>query len=146
VKVVLLAPASVVHTQRWVEALHARGVELLLATQHDAGDWRPPPGVRQVRLQHDGSVGYFRNVPPLRRLLREERPDLLHAHYASGYGTTASWAGFRPTLLSVWGSDVYDFPREGRLQAWLLRRNLRRASAVASTSEETVGRMSIARA
>ena len=78
-------------------------------------------------------------MPALRRLLHDERPDLLNAHYASGYGTTAALAGFRPWLLSVWGSDVYDFPYEsgpkGRLKGWLLRRNLRQADAVASTSE-----------
>ena len=123
-----------IHTQRWVEALHARGVELVLATQHDADGWAPPAGVRMVRLPHSGTAGYFRNAVALRRLLREHAPDLLNAHYASGYGTTAALAGFHPLLLSVWGSDVYDFPHEGRVQAWLLRRNLRRADRIASTS------------
>ena len=134
-KLLLLAPASVIHTQRWVEALHGRGIQLVLATQHDPASWQAPVGVKVVRLPHRGTAGYFRNVPALRRLLRDERPDLLNAHYASGYGTTAALAGFRPWLLSVWGSDVYDFPYEGRLQGWLLRRNLRHADAVASTSE-----------
>ena len=134
-KLLLLAPASAIHTQRWVEALHGRGVQLVLATQHDPASWRAPMGVKVARLPHCGTAGYFRNVPALRRLLRDERPDLLNAHYASGYGTTAALAGFRPWLLSVWGSDVYDFPYEGRLQGWLLRRNLRHADAVASTSE-----------
>ena len=142
-KLLMLAPASVIHTQRWVEALHGRGVELVLATQHEPGAWQAPDGVRVVRLPHGGAAGYFRNVPALRRLLRDERPDLLHAHYASGYGTTAALAGFQPWLLSVWGSDVYDFPYEsgpkGSLKSWLLRRNLRHADAVASTSEE-IGR------
>ncbi len=134
-KLLLLAPASAIHTQRWVEALHGRGVQLVLATQHDPASWRAPIGVKVARLPHCGTAGYFRNVPALKRLLRDERPDLLNAHYASGYGTTAALAGFRPWLLSVWGSDVYDFPYEGRLQGWLLRRNLRHADAVASTSE-----------
>ena len=138
-KLLMLAPASVIHTQRWVEALHGRGVQLVLATQHDPASWRAPVGVKVVRLPHCGTPGYFRNVPALRRLLRDERPDLLNAHYASGYGTTAALAGFRPWLLSVWGSDVYDFPYEsgikGRLKGWLLRRNLRQADAVTSTSE-----------
>ncbi len=138
-KLLMLAPASVIHTQRWVEALHGRGVQLVLATQHDPASWRAPVGVKVVRLPHCGTTGYFRNVPALNRLLRDERPDLLNAHYASGYGTTAALAGFRPWLLSVWGSDVYDFPYEsgskGRLKGWLLRRNLRHADAVASTSE-----------
>ncbi len=134
-KLLMLAPASVIHTQRWVEALHGRGIQLVLATQHDDASWQAPAGVKVVRLPHHGTAGYFRNVPALRRLLRDERPDLLNAHYASGYGTMAALSGFQPWLLSVWGSDVYDFPYEGRIKGWLLRRNLRHADAVASTSE-----------
>jgi hypothetical protein len=79
--------------------------------------------------------GYFRNVPVLRRLLVTERADLLNVHYASGYGTTAALSGFRPWMLSVWGSDVYDFPYESRLKGWWLRRNLRQADLIGSTSE-----------
>lgn len=134
-KIVMLAPASVIHTQRWVEALHGCGVKLVLATQHPSAPWRAPDGVRVVCLPHAGTAGYFVNVPALRRLLRSERPDLLHAHYASGYGSTAALAAFHPWLLSVWGSDVYDFPYESFVKGWWLRRNLRAADAVASTSE-----------
>jgi len=71
----------------------------------------------------------------LRRLLRRIAPDVLNAHYASGYGTLARSARFRPLLLSVWGSDVYDFPAGGPLQRWLIGANLRSATALASTSE-----------
>ena len=134
-KIVMLAPASVIHTQRWAEALAARGVEVILATQHGDASWHAPVGVRLVQLPYEGAVGYFRNVPALRRLLLAEQPALLHAHYASGYGTTAALAGFHPWLMSVWGSDVYDFPYESRLKGWLLRCNLRKADAIASTSQ-----------
>lgn len=140
-KVVLLAPAGVLHTQRWAEALAGRGIEVVLASQHDPGGWPVPPGVRVMRLPKAGPSGYFRNVGALRTLLRRERPALLNAHYASGYGTMAALAGFHPLLLSVWGSDVYDFPNQGRIQRWLLCRNLRKADAVASTSEAMAGQV-----
>jgi glycosyltransferase involved in cell wall biosynthesis len=80
-------------------------------------------------------AGYFGNVLALRRLLNKEKPDLLNVHYASGYGTTGALANFHPWLLSVWGSDVYDFPYESSLKQWWLCRNLRAADAIASTSE-----------
>ncbi len=63
----------------------------------------------------------------------------MNAHYASGYGTTAALVGFRPTLLSVWGSDVYDFPYESWWKGRLLRWNLRRATRLASTSQVMAG-------
>lgn len=140
-RLLMLAPASVGHTQRWATALAGRGVDVLLATQHPDATWVPPAGVRVVVLPHRGTAGYFRNVPALRRLLRAERPELLHAHYASGYGTTAALAAWHPWLLSVWGSDVYEFPYTGVLQGWWLRRNLRQADAIASTSAAMAGQV-----
>ena len=52
----------------------------------------------------------------------------------SGYGTLARLARIR-YLLSVWGSDVYEFPYRSRTSLRIVRRNLRGASALASTSE-----------
>ena len=37
-------------------------------------------------------------------------------------------------ILSVWGSDVYDFPYESRVKNHILKRNVRSASYLASTS------------
>jgi glycosyltransferase involved in cell wall biosynthesis len=46
----------------------------------------------------------------------------------------ARLAGCQPNLLSVWGSDVYDFPVKSLLHRWLLKRNLEASTAIASTS------------
>ena len=133
-KVAFMAPASVVHTQRWVASLAARGVDLLLLTQHAPGDWPVPSGVRLHMLPFEGNKGYFLNAPAARRALRAYDPDLVNCHYASGYGTLASLCGRQPSLLSVWGSDVYDFPYQSTLAGRIVRHNLRHADRIASTS------------
>ena len=74
-------------------------------------------------------------VPAVRALLNSIRPDIVNAHYASGYGTTARLVNFHPWVLSVWGSDVYDFPHKSFIHRWLVRRNLSAADKVASTSQ-----------
>lgn len=79
-------------------------------------------------------LGYIANSHWGRRLIRRLMPALVHSHYASGYGTLAALCGFRPTILSVWGSDVYDFPNRSPLHRWLLEFNLSRADRVLSTS------------
>jgi L-malate glycosyltransferase len=134
VKVAILAPATSIHAIRWAEGLAAAGFEIVLATQH------PPkqdldPRVRLEVLPHRGTPGYFLNARPLRAILRRTTPDLVNAHYASGYGTLARLAGHRPMLLSVWGSDVFDFPGRSPLHRWWLRRTLRWADGIASTSK-----------
>jgi glycosyltransferase involved in cell wall biosynthesis len=134
-RIALLGPANSIHLQRWANALASRGHAVRLMSQHPTDSRLLHPTIEPAWLPHRGAPGYLLNASTLRASLSTWRPDLLHAHYASGYGTTAMLSGHRPCLLSVWGSDVYDFPNQGRLNAWLLRRNLRHATAVASTSE-----------
>jgi glycosyltransferase involved in cell wall biosynthesis len=134
-RIALLGPANSIHLQRWAAALVQRGHAVLVISQHRCERELLPASAEVVWLPHAGSLGYFRNAGPLRHALARWRPDILNAHYASGYGSTSALAGFAPTLLSVWGSDVYDFPYESAAKGWLLRRNLRRATAIASTSE-----------
>jgi len=134
VKVAYLASADSIHTQRWVNEMEARGHEIhLLSQQAPMAGYRP--GVTLHRLPIQGPAGYFLNAWRARRVLSRIRPALVHAHYASGYGTLARLAGRRPCLLSVWGSDVTDFPTRSSLRRRLLTRNLRWPDRVAATSQ-----------
>lgn len=132
-KVVLLAPANSVHTLRWANGLAGRGLEVHLASLH-----QPLHAFRREVISHTlpfgPGVGYILAARALRDLLREITPDLLNAHYASGYGLLARLSGFCPSLLSVWGADVYDFPRKSPLHHNLVRANLKFATQIASTS------------
>jgi glycosyltransferase involved in cell wall biosynthesis len=133
-RIALLGPANSVHLQRWAHALVERGHPVGVFTQHACDRSLLPATADVFVLPHRGASGYFTNALRARKLLRCWRPDIVNAHYASGYGTTAALCGVRPMLLSVWGSDVYDFPYESELKGWLIRRTLRQATAVASTS------------
>ena len=132
-KIVLISGASSIHTIRWANGLAKAGLEVHVITQ------QPPcdpfdEGVAVYQFPDRGNFGYFLMVPAVRRLVKEIRPDIVNAHYASGYGTTARLVNHRPYLLSVWGSDVYDFPHKSPLHKYLVRKNLLAADKVASTS------------
>ncbi len=135
----LLSAASSVHTARWANAFVGRGHEVDLVSQH------PPiagiaPSVRLHFLPHLGGLGYLVNGLRLASLTRKLAPDVVNAHYASGYGTLARSVGSVPLVLNIWGSDVFDFPERSVLhRAWLLR-SLRRADRVISTSEAMAAR------
>lgn len=132
-KIALLSGASSIHTIRWANGLHAAGHEVHVITQHPAID--PfAEGVAVHQFPFLGVFGYFTIVPAVRKLLAGLNPDVVNAHYASGYATTARLVGFHPWLLSVWGSDVYDFPYKSSLHKWLVKNNLMAADQVASTS------------
>lgn len=134
-RIVLLGNAASIHTVKWVNGLVSRGHEVHLVSQDEAAEHRIDDRVVQHRLPHTGTLGYFRNARPLSRMLARIRPEVVNAHYATGYGTTMRMAHpDAATVLNVWGSDVYDFPNTSPLHRFLVVSNLRYPTRLASTS------------
>ncbi len=142
-RLALLGPANSIHTQRWSRSLSARGHDVTLFTQHAGpASFESDGGAVRV-LPFRGISGYTLNALPLRQYLAALKPDILHAHYASGYGTLATLTNYRPRILSVWGSDAFDFPAHSALKRSLLRHNLNSASFVAATSHALAERVAM---
>ncbi|MBU0983751.1 MAG: glycosyltransferase, partial [candidate division Zixibacteria bacterium] len=81
-----------------------------------------------------GRLGYLRHGSAVVREARDFSPDIVHAHYASAFGAWALKLSDYPRVVSVWGSNVVEFPSN-----WLARRSLRKvlqaASRITATSE-----------
>ncbi len=135
-RILFVSAANSSHTVKWVNILAQRGHQVVLASQidHRAEKDALDPLVRVEYLQYPGALGYYRNAAQLRELAAVTLPDVVNAHYATGYGTLARRAQVKPLLLSIWGSDVYDFPQRSRFHRELLEANLSYAQAIASTS------------
>ena len=134
-RISLLAPANSIHTVQWVSLLQARGHVIQLISLH----WPATPDdldqlAQLVQLRGRGHLGYVTAALAARRAIDEFAPDVVHAHYASGYGTLGRLVRRHPYVVSVWGSDVYDFPERSPLRRHLLVGNLRAADAVTATS------------
>lgn len=137
----MLAARSSVHTMRWAAALAERGHDVHLVSARSKGDGAELAGVSEHLLPFPAPLGYLLNGGSLRRLLHRLRPDLLHAHYASGYGTLARLSAFHPCLLSAWGSDVYAFPGQSPLHRRVIADNFAAADRVSSTSRAMAARI-----
>jgi glycosyltransferase involved in cell wall biosynthesis len=135
--VALLAIRNSIHTVRWANSLAERGHDVTVISSQTGGD-PLHEAVREHTLLIPAPLGYFLNVFELRSLLRRLQPDLLHAHFASGYGTLGRLSGDHPYLLSVWGRDVYEFHTRSSIHRRLLQSNLRAPDHVCSTSEVMV--------
>lgn len=70
----------------------------------------------------------------MKKVITEFKPDILHAHYASSYGLLGALSGFHPYIISVCGSDVFDFPNTSFLHKIVLKYNLSVADKILSTS------------
>jgi glycosyltransferase involved in cell wall biosynthesis len=135
-KIAFISAAQSSHTVKWVNALCRKGhtVRLYSLPSHENRLGNIDPGVEIVYLGRGGFSGYFLNAGELRRDLKSFSPDVVNAHYASGYGTLARLSRAHPLVLSVWGSDVYDFPGKSPFHKMLVAQNIQAADVLASTS------------
>ena len=132
-RVVLLSGASSIHTIRWANGLNSKGIDVHLITQHEPLE-QLDEGVKVYQFPYRGLWGYFTMVPATRKLLKKIAPDIVNVHYASGYATTARLVNYHPWVLSVWGSDVFDFPNQSFVHRYWVSSNIKSADSVASTS------------
>ncbi|ONK21025.1 hypothetical protein BLX87_24170 [Bacillus sp. VT-16-64] len=133
-RICFLAPANSIHTIKWVNAFAAKKYEVHLLTIHTPDIKALHPKVKVHKLLFHAPVGYYLNGLQGKRLLNKIKPDLFHVHYASGYGTLGRLINFHPMILSVWGSDVFEFPYQSRFKEKTLKRNLQSADQILSTS------------
>lgn len=135
-KILFLAPASSIHTVRWVNALAQKNeVYLVSLPNHKMIDDGIDLKVKINYLPISGGKGYYLNGNALKKLARQLNADIVNVHYASGYGTLARIAHLPNIILSVWGSDVYDFPYRNRINMYIIKKNLLYAKHIVSTSE-----------
>lgn len=133
-KIALLGAANSVHLARIANAILAKGHEVLVISLPNHRDVDNVIRTKIFYLKHSGGKGYYLNALELKKILKEENVDILNSHYASGYGTLGRLSNFHPTILSVWGSDVYSFPNEHLIKKIILKRNLKSADLLFSTS------------
>lgn len=119
-----------VHLFRWARGLKQRGYEVKVV----ALGGTPIPDIETVNLPRKGKLSYLRQAGAAVAEARAFKPDLVHAHYATGYGYWAYRTNIIPSLVSVWGADVIDFPTVWYKRA-MVRRVLNSATHITATSQ-----------
>ena len=129
----MLAQAGSVHTQRWCRGLGARGHDIhLISNSHTT---QPVPGIKTYFLPGASTLAYFMNIPAVKKLIRDLEPNIVHAHYATGYGLWGSVQPSAPLVISVWGTDILDAKRKRFTVAPITRKALKAAHAITATSQ-----------
>ena len=131
-KIIILGSGKSYHATRWANKLSENGHEIMFISQHEIV--RPlEHGVIRYVLPIQRKYGYVLNILFLRKKIAQFCPDLVHAHYSTGYGLLARLSLFKPLVISIYGADVYDFPKTF-IKRWFLSWILRGATHVTSTS------------
>jgi len=140
-RILILSDAGSIHTRRWVKALNEKGMKLALYSLTDPhDDYYLNLGI-EVFSSGISSIGsvwskirYFKSIPNIRAAIKKFHPDIVHAHYASSYGSLGGFLKFHPYIISVWGSDIYDFPNSFFGGKILMKYILGKADYILSTS------------
>lgn len=143
-RVLLLSDVASEHTEKWALGLASQGVRVgLFSFNKSRYPWYR--GIDNIELLFESDkkingsdikekINYFKFLKPLKQKIKEFKPDIVHAHYATSYGLIGVLSGFSIVGISVWGSDVYDFPKQNFVYKQLLKYVLSKAAFICSTS------------
>ncbi|MDR3539693.1 MAG: glycosyltransferase [Desulfosporosinus sp.] len=127
-----LGDAGSIHMQRWIHYFLQAGYQV------DVISFRPceiqGANVHLLAQGHGGRLAYVKAICKIRGLIREIQPDLLHAHYATSFGLLALVSGYKPLVVTAWGSDVLVAPKESLVLKLIVEQVLKHADALTSDS------------
>ena len=149
-KLLVLSDANSIHTQKWVLSLSERRVNLRLFSLFKPNDQiakiyenlgvqvdytNVKQKIKNIRNPNLSKIYYVTALPQIKKIINDFSPEIIHAHYASSYGILAFLTFFHPTILSVWGSDIYDFPRKNIFNKLILKKVINSTDVICSTSK-----------
>lgn len=139
-KICYLADINSAHTHKWLNYFVNKEYDIHVISL-GKGEYK---GVKVYSLDIQDNImkktsdksklEYLKKINRVRALIKEINPDILHAHYASSYGLLGAIANYHPYIISVWGSDVYDFPIKSPIHKFIIKYNLKKADYILSTS------------
>ncbi len=140
-----MADVNSSHTKKWVSSLCEHYELSLYSLAKAKDDWidNLPVKFKSFKASDDLSrnksdrkkLAYLKAVKELKQFSIEINPDIVHAHYATSYGMLAKKLKNKNTVISVWGSDILEFPKKSILHKLFLKRILKKAKIICSTSQ-----------
>jgi L-malate glycosyltransferase len=131
-----LASAASIHTRKWANHFAIQGDHVeLISFEPPGGELHENVTIHSLKKRLPLNADCFIQASLVRTIVKRSKIDVLHAHYASSYGTLGRLCGFHPYVLSIWGSDVLDFPKTSAFHRRFLSSNLNSADHICSTSQ-----------
>lgn len=140
-KICYLADASSTHTKKFCDYFSKHGYEIYVISLNEgeldnAIVYSLDYEVKKLKNEKTfKKIGYLKSIKTIKSIVKSINPDIVHAHFASSYGLLGSLINFKPYILSVWGTDIYEFPRLNIINKHILKYNLKKADIVLSTSK-----------
>src|SRR5450759_1659013 len=134
-----LGNAAALPVQRWVNYFVGRGWKVDLITWHlpaKASEINSEVSVHRI-LFPPHYIARYGALIEINQLMKKIRPNIIHAYYVAHFGILAglygSLSGFRPVVLTAWGSDIL-IDAKG-FKKWLIKYALKRADLITCDGE-----------
>ncbi len=132
-KLCFLAQVDSPHSLRWIRYFQERGHDIYCISFLPKNGLSIPFKNANLYLLRFLRVGTFLkvaiNAVKVRQLIKEIKPDILHAHYAGTYGLLGALSGFHPLVITAWGSDVL-ISAKSKLKRIAIKHNLKTADLI----------------
>ena len=147
-RILILSDSDSPHTIRWAKSISQSNFTVGVFSIHEPnfGLYADFPEIsifssnlpKALQFKNESAFSklkYFKAFRPLKKAIKDFKPDIVHAHYLTSYGLLGVLANFHPLIISVWGSDIYNFPQHSFLHRVMIKFNLFKADKILSTSE-----------
>ncbi|MDU5108194.1 glycosyltransferase, partial [Clostridium sp.] len=138
-KICYLGDANSIHTKKICYFFREKGYEVSVISLNNGNIDGVKVYSMAMEVKNQGSsIGklfYLKNIIKIKKLINSIKPDILHAHYATSYGFIGSLMNYKPYIISLWGSDIYEFPKKSFIHKKVLEYNLSKSNLVLSTSK-----------
>lgn len=108
------------------------------------------PGIKSCFVPHRESTNtfsavknHYRTAKRIKASVRKIKPDIIHGQGLNFSGIWAMLTGFKPLIVTVWGSDVANYEKFILPERWLIKKTLNQAKIITVTSLATSGQKAI---
>jgi len=143
-RIAYLGDPNNIHTRRWVS---------YFAQKHTCALFCDPPVLRPIQgveiicppmsalrkavafklIRHRYSNNYFK-AAPYKEFVTHWKPDVVHGFEALAFGFATAACHRFPTILTPWGNDIFDWPRESAVARYLVKRALRGVDLISTNA------------
>lgn len=104
-RVVFLADARSVHIERWISFFNRQGDETYLISLEKSESQVTKTIQIEPKVAWDFAK-YWLATGEVKRMIERIKPDVVNTHFVPNYGLLGARLGFKPVVVSVWGSDI----------------------------------------
>jgi glycosyltransferase involved in cell wall biosynthesis len=140
-RILYLAGMNSIHSHRWANYFARAGHEVYaLSFAKTVQPVLPEIHYIEVISRLPAPFNILSYLCATRRIIKETKPDLTHAHSAGIYGLVALLSGFHPFVLTAWGSDVLLNPR-APVKRFIIKKILKAADLITCDGDNTTEAM-----